>query len=55
MNLTASIDNILEWFQKPQIETIGLWINGVAETYSVIKLFVNVKEKAGMKVTLKPK
>lgn len=55
MNLTASIDSILEWFQKFQIETIELWINGVAETDGVIKLFVNIKGEAGMKVTLKPK
>jgi len=51
---STTVDKIVEWFGKYQVESIELWIQGAAETGGVLKLLVSAKGEGGMKITLKP-
>lgn len=51
----ATVDKIMDWFKKYQIESIELSISGVVETGTITRLIVSAKGEGGMKVTLKPK
>ena len=51
----TSIDDITNWFNQYDIETIELWISGGMETEGILKLAVSAKGEGGLKLTLKPK
>ena len=51
----ASIDDIIQWFKKYEVESIELWIKGGIETGGILRLIVSAKGEGGMKVILKPK
>jgi len=51
----VTIDKIIDWFKKYQVDSIELWISGVRETGTITRLIVSAKREGGMKVTLKPK
>ena len=51
----TGVDDIVQWFDKYQIDSIELWIKGGAETGDLVKLFVSAKGEGGIKVTLRPK
>jgi hypothetical protein len=50
-----SIDDITNWFNQYDIESIELWISGGMETEGLLKLAVSAKGEGGLKLTLKPK
>lgn len=50
----AGIEEIRNWFEKFQIESIELWISGGIETGGILELFVSAKGEGGMRVVLKP-
>ena len=52
---STSVDKIVDWFGKYQVQSIELWIQAAAETSGVLKLLVSVKGEGGMKITLAPK
>ena len=43
-HLSASIDDITDWFKEYQVESIELWISGLIETGGVTRLVVSAKE-----------
>jgi hypothetical protein len=51
----TSIDDITNWFNQYDIETIEVWISGGIETEGILKLAVSAKGEGGLKLTLKPK
>lgn len=51
----VKIEKIEEWFKNYKIESIELYIEGIAKSGEIINLFVSAEGKAGCKVTLKPK
>lgn len=54
-HLSASIDDITDWFKQYQVESIELWISGLVETGGVTRLVVSAKGEGGLRVVLKPK
>jgi len=52
---STSIDKVIEWFDKYQVQSIELWIQAAAETEGILKLLVSAKGEGGMKITLVPK
>jgi hypothetical protein len=54
-HLSASIDDIADWFKQYQVESIELWISGLVETSGVTRLVVSAKGEGGLRVVLKPK
>jgi hypothetical protein len=54
-SFSTSLDEITNWFNKYEIETIELWISGGIETEGLLKLAVNAKGEGGLTLTLKPK
>jgi len=54
-HLSASIDDITEWFKQYQVESIELWISGLVETGGVTRLVVSAKGEGGLRVVLKPR
>jgi hypothetical protein len=52
--MSTSLDQISNWFERYQVESIELWINGMIETGGIMKLIVSAKGEGGMKVILKP-
>jgi hypothetical protein len=51
----TSIDDITNWFNQYDIQSIELWISGGLETEGILKLAVGAKGEGGLKLTLKPK
>jgi hypothetical protein len=51
----VTLDKITDWFRQYQVDSIELWISGVIETGTIMKLIVSAKGEGGMKVVLKPK
>jgi hypothetical protein len=51
----TSIDDITNWFNQYDIESIEMWISGGMETEGILKLAVSAKGEGGLKLTLKPK
>jgi hypothetical protein len=54
-HLSASIDDITDWFKQYQVESIELWISGLIETGGVTRLVVSAKGEGGLRVVLKPR
>ena len=54
-SFSTSLDEITNWFNKYEIESIELWISGGIETEGLLKLAVSAKGEGGLKLTLKPK
>jgi hypothetical protein len=54
-HLSASIDDITDWFKQYQVESIELWISGMVETGGITRLVVSAKGEGGLKVVLKPR
>ncbi|GKS67443.1 hypothetical protein YTPLAS73_09900 [Nitrosarchaeum sp.] len=52
---STSIDKVIGWFDKYQVQSIELWIQAAAETGGILKLLVSAKGEGGMKITLVPK
>lgn len=52
--LASTVDDLLEWFKKFEIESIEIWVEAAAKTGKVIDLFVAAEGKGGVKITLKP-
>ena len=53
--LSTSMDEIRDWFNQYEVDSIELSINGAIETGGILKLIVSAKGEGGLKVTLKPK
>jgi hypothetical protein len=53
--LSTSMDEIANWFNQYQVDSIELSISGALETGGILKLIVSAKGEGGLKVTLKPK
>ena len=53
--LSTSIDEVTNWFNQYQVDSIELSISGAVETGNILKLIVSAKGEGGLKVTLKPK
>ena len=51
----TSVDNIATWFNKYEIDSLEVWINGGVETNGILKLAVSAKGEGGIKLTLRPK
>jgi hypothetical protein len=41
----VTLDKITDWFRQYQVDSIELWISGVIETGTIMKLIVSAKEK----------
>jgi hypothetical protein len=53
--LSTSMDEVTNWFNQYQVDSIELSISGAIETGNMLKLIVSAKGEGGLKVTLKPK
>jgi hypothetical protein len=53
--LSTSMDEIRNWFNQYEVDSIELSISGAIETGGMLKLIVSAKGEGGLKVTLKPK
>jgi hypothetical protein len=53
--LSTSMDEVANWFNQYQVDTIELSISGAIETEGMLKLIVSAKGEGGLKVTLKPR
>ncbi len=51
----TSVDDIANWFNKYEIESLDLWISSGIETDGVLKLAISAKGEGGFKLTLNPK
>ena len=51
----ADVDDIANWFNQYEIDSIELWISGGVETDGLLRLAVSAKGEGGMKLTLRPK
>jgi len=54
-NFVATIDEVTKWFKQYEIDSINLWISGVIQSGSVLKLILNMQGGGGIMLTLKPK
>lgn len=54
-SFSTSLDNITNWFERYDIESIELWISGGIESGGILRLAVSAKGEGGLKLTLKPK
>jgi hypothetical protein len=54
-SFSTSLDNITNWFEKYDIESIELWVSGGIETGGILRLAVSAKGEGGLKLTLKPR
>ena len=54
-SFSTSLDEITNWFNKYEIESIELWISGGIETGGLLRLAVSAKGEGGLKLTLKPR
>jgi hypothetical protein len=52
---STGIDEVTDWFEQYQVDTIELWISGVIETGGITRLVVSAKGEGGLRVVLKPK
>lgn len=52
---SATLEDVSDWFNRYQVDTIELWISGVMETGGVTRLVVSAKGEGGLKVVLKPR
>lgn len=53
--LSTSMEEVTNWFNQYQVDSIELSISGAMETGGILKLIVSAKGEGGLKVTLKPK
>jgi hypothetical protein len=51
----ATIEDIRNWFESYDIDSIDLWINGAVQTQGILKLILSASGQGGIKITLKPK
>ncbi|SMH71414.1 hypothetical protein [Candidatus Nitrosotalea okcheonensis] len=51
----ATVEDIKDWFESYDIESIELWISGVVQTQGVLKLIISASGESGVMITLKPK
>jgi len=54
-SLSTSLDEITNWFERYDIESIELWVIGGIETGGILRLAVSAKGEGGLKLTLKPR
>lgn len=54
-NFVATVDDIKDWFESYDIESIELWISGAVQTQGVLKLILSASGQGGVLITLKPK
>jgi hypothetical protein len=54
-SFSTSLDEITNWFERYDIESIELWISGGIETGGILRLAVSAKGEGGLKLTLKPR
>ncbi len=50
----VKLDEVLAWFKGFKIDSVDLWVEGVAKSGKVTELFLSLGGTAGLKVTLKP-
>ena len=53
--LSTSMDEVTNWFNQYQVDSIELSISGAMETGGILKLIVSAKGEGGLKIVLKPK
>ena len=51
----ATVEDIKDWFESYDIESIQLWISGAVQTQGILKLILSASGQGGVLVTLKPK
>jgi hypothetical protein len=54
-SFSTSLDEITNWFERYDIESIELWVSGGIETGGILRLAVSAKGEGGLKLTLKPR
>ena len=54
-SFSMSLDEITNWFERYDIESIELWVSGGIETGGILRLAVSAKGEGGLKLTLKPR
>lgn len=51
----VTIDEIKNWFENYDVDSIQLWISGAVEAGGVLKLFLSAHGEGGVTITLRPK
>lgn len=54
-SFVTTIEDIKDWFESYDIESIELWISGAVQTQGVLKLILSASGEGGVLITLKPK
>ena len=54
-SFVATVEDIKDWFESYDIESIELWISGAVQTQGVLKLILSASGQGGVLITLKPK
>jgi hypothetical protein len=52
---SVDMEDLSGWFDKYNVESIELWVSGVIETGTILKLAISAKGEGGIKLILKPK
>ena len=51
----TTIEEIKNWFNQYDIDSIQLWISGAIQTQGILRLVLSASGQGGVLVTLKPK
>jgi hypothetical protein len=51
----TTVEEIQNWFNQYDVDSIQLWISGAIQTGGVLKLIISASGQGGVLVTLKPK
>lgn len=54
-SFVTTVDDIKDWFESYNIDSIELWISGAVQTDGILKLILSASGEGGVLITLKPK